>query len=92
MAYSHVLLGAGEAPARVTVNRIGIADLKDALRRGLDDFAAMPTHAMFLAAIYPILGLLLARLAFGYSVVGFIYTESMWVYFAMFKSHNFKFS
>lgn len=73
MAYSHVLLGAGEAPARVTVNRIGIADLKDALRRGLDDFAAMPTHAMFLAAIYPILGLLLARLAFGYSVLPLLY-------------------
>jgi uncharacterized membrane protein len=73
MAYSHVLLGASEAPAHITVHRIGLADLKDALRRGLDDFAAMPTHAMFLAALYPIVGLVLARLAFGYSVLSLLY-------------------
>ncbi len=73
MAYSHALLGASETPAHVTVNRIGIGDLKDALRRGLDDFAAMPTHAMFLAAIYPVVGLVLARLAFGYSVLPLLY-------------------
>ncbi len=73
MAYSHVLLGAGEAPAEIAVNRIDLADLKDALRRGLDDFAAMPTHAMFLCAIYPIVGLLAARLAFGYSILPLLY-------------------
>jgi uncharacterized membrane protein len=73
MAYSHVLLGAGAQPAQLTVNRIGFSDLKDALKRGLDDFAAMPTHAMFLVAIYPIVGLLLARLAFGYSILPLLY-------------------
>ena len=73
MAYSHVLLGAGEAPAQLTVNRIGFSDLKDALKRGLDDFYAMPTHAMFLCAIYPIVGLLLARMAFGYSILPLLY-------------------
>ena len=73
MAYSHILLGAGEAPAQLAVNRIGFSDLKDALRRGLDDFAAMPTHAMFLCAIYPVVGLLLARLAFGYSILPLLY-------------------
>jgi uncharacterized membrane protein len=73
MAHSHVLLGAGQAPAQLTVNRIGFSDLKDALKRGLDDFAAMPTHAMFLCAIYPIVGLLLARMAFGYSILPLLY-------------------
>lgn len=73
MAYSHVLLGAGENPAQVTVRRVGLADLREALRLGVDDFYAMPTHAMFLAALYPILGLLLARLAFGYSVLPLLY-------------------
>ncbi|MEJ2376469.1 MAG: DUF2189 domain-containing protein [Pseudolabrys sp.] len=73
MAYSHVLLGAGDTPASATIHRIGLADLKHALRAGLDDFTAMPTHAMFLAAIYPIAGLLLARLAFGYSVLPLLY-------------------
>jgi uncharacterized membrane protein len=73
MAYSHVLLGAGEVPAQLTVRRIGFSDLKDALRAGADDFSAMPTHAMFLAAIYPIVGLLAARLAFGYSILPLLY-------------------
>jgi uncharacterized membrane protein len=73
MAHSHVLLGAGEAPAQLTIRRIGLADLNDALRRGFDDFRAMPTHAMFLCAIYPVIGLVLARLAFGYSVLPLLY-------------------
>ena len=73
MAYSHVLLGAGSQPAEVTVRRIGVADLKDALAKGVDDFYAMPTHALFLCAVYPIIGLVLARLAFGYSILPLIY-------------------
>jgi uncharacterized membrane protein len=73
MAHSHVLLGAQAAPAELTIRRIGFADLKDALRRGVDDFYAMPTHAIFLCAIYPIVGLLLGRLVFGYSVLPLLY-------------------
>ena len=33
----------------------------------------MPTHAMFLCAIYPLVGLIAARLAFGYSVLPLLY-------------------
>ena len=73
MAYSHVLLGAGTSPATLTVRRIGIGDLKDALARGARDFYAMPTHAIVLCAIYPVVGLLAARLAFGYSVLPLLY-------------------
>lgn len=73
MAHSHVLLGAQTGPNALTIRRIGFADLKDALAKGADDFKAMPTHAMFLCVIYPVLGLLLARLAFGYSVLPLIY-------------------
>jgi len=73
MAHSHVLLGAGDTPAQLTVKRIKFSDLKDSLRRGLNDFKAVPTHAMFLCAIYPIVGLLLARLAFGYSILPLFY-------------------
>ena len=73
MAHSPVLLGAGTEPARLTVRRIGIGDLKEALAKGADDFYAMPTHAMFLCAIYPVVGLLAARLAFGYSVLPLLY-------------------
>jgi uncharacterized membrane protein len=73
MAHSHILLGAGGSPAQLSVRRIGLADLKDALAKGVDDFYAMPTHAMFLCVIYPIIGLILARLAFGYSILPLIY-------------------
>lgn len=73
MAHSHVLLGAAEAPAELAIRRIDVADLKDALRKGTDDFLAMPTHALFVGAIYPIVGLVLARLAFGYSVLPLLY-------------------
>ena len=73
MAHSRILLGAGGSPARLSVHRIGLADLKDALAKGFDDFSAMPTHAMFLCLVYPIIGLILARLAFGYSILPLIY-------------------
>lgn len=73
MARSHVLLGAGDTAAELTIRDIKVADLKDALRAGLADFNAMPTHAMFLCLIYPVVGLLLARLAFGYSVLPLLY-------------------
>ena len=73
MAHSHVLLGAGDTAAEPTIRRITFADLKDALRLGVQDFLAMPTHAMFLCVIYPIVGLLTARLALGYSVLPLLY-------------------
>ena len=51
------------------VRKIGLADLKDALRRGLADFSAMPSHSGVLCLIYPIVGLLLARLTLGFDIL-----------------------
>jgi uncharacterized membrane protein len=45
------------------VRRIGVADLKDALREDFDDLGAFRTDVIFLCVIYPIIGLVLARLA-----------------------------
>jgi uncharacterized membrane protein len=73
MAYSNILVGAGARPAQPVIRRIGIADLQEALAKGIDDFYAMPTHAMFLCVIYPIAGLFLARMAFGYSILPLLY-------------------
>jgi uncharacterized membrane protein len=73
MAYSHVLLGAETSSTHVTVRHISVKDLGSALRDGLADFNAMPTHAIFLCLVYPIIGLVAARLAFGYSVLPLIY-------------------
>lgn len=68
---ANILVGAGVQT--ITIRTIGLSDLKDALRKGLDDFLAMPTHAVFVALIYPIAGLVLARLAFGYAVLPLVY-------------------
>lgn len=73
MAHSHVLLGAQTSAALPQIRRVTLADLRDALAKGIDDFNAMPTHAMFLCVIYPMIGLLLARMAFGYSILPLIY-------------------
>jgi uncharacterized membrane protein len=43
----------------IEVRTIGAADLRDALAKGFDDFKAMPTFALFLVIIYPIIGLIL---------------------------------
>lgn len=55
------------------VRSVGVADLKDALAKGLDDFWAMPTHVIFVAMIYPIAGLVLSRLAFGYNLIPLLF-------------------
>ena len=47
------------------VRRIGIADLREALQKGMADFAANRTDVAFLCIIYPVVGLVAARLAFG---------------------------
>lgn len=58
---------------RRTAHDIGPADLWDVLKRGLDDFLWRPTHVIFLIIIYPILGLFLGRLIFGYGLLQFLY-------------------
>jgi uncharacterized membrane protein len=73
MAYSNIFVGAGTRAAQPVVRKIGLADLRDALAKGADDFYAMPTHAIFLCIIYPIVGFALARLAFGYSILPLLY-------------------
>jgi uncharacterized membrane protein len=66
------------APLKATedmpvVRTIGPEDLKEAITKGVDDFMAMPTQVVFLCLIYPVAGLLLARLAFGYDVFPLFY-------------------
>jgi uncharacterized membrane protein len=55
------------------IRRIGFSDLQDALRLGWEDFKAVPSHAIILCVIYPVLGLVLARLALGYSVLPMLF-------------------
>jgi uncharacterized membrane protein len=57
----------------LAVRRIGLADLGQALSDGLADFAANRTDVIFLCVIYPLVGLVLGRLASGYDVVPLLF-------------------
>ena len=67
MANSHILVGASTNPLQPVVRRISTSDLYYALVRGYDDFAAFPSHAVFLCVIYPLVGILLIGLTLGNS-------------------------
>jgi uncharacterized membrane protein len=69
MSYSHILTGASTSPARPVVRHISPSDLYEALARGIDDFTAMPSHAVFLCVIYPLLGILLIAMTLGNSLL-----------------------
>jgi Predicted integral membrane protein len=73
MMYVHALMGAESTPGPPVIRTIGVMDLKDALARGMSDFSAMPTHVFFLCLIYPIVGLILARVSFGYDVLSLLF-------------------
>ena len=62
---------AGAGP--IQIKRIGLADLKWALRQGVEDFGASRTDVIFLCVMYPLLGLLLARLASGYNMLPLVF-------------------
>jgi uncharacterized membrane protein len=64
MANFHVIAGQHSTPDHFTIRRIGIADLRECLRKGVEDFAEMPSHLLFLGLIYPLLGVILAALTF----------------------------
>ena len=62
----------GIAPAFV-IRKIGLSDLSDALRMGWEDFKVVPSHAIILCVIYPVLGLVLFRAVLGYSVLPLLF-------------------
>ena len=55
------------------VRRIGVADLRQALAQGLADFEANRTDVIFLCVIYPVIGLVLGRLASGYGLLPLLF-------------------
>jgi len=60
-------------PATLNVRKIDGTDIKDALIKGFNDFWAKPSHLLFLGIIYPIAGIFLARLAFGYDTLPLVF-------------------
>lgn len=59
--------------AQPVIRRIGVADLGMALRRGLEDFGANRTDLLFLALVYPVVGLLLGRAASGSGMIPLLF-------------------
>ncbi|MBP2445649.1 DUF2189 domain-containing protein [Rhizobium leguminosarum] len=73
MAAFHVMTGAGESLARPVVNRISIADVFDALKRGYDDFMEKPSHYVFLCLMYPIAGVFLTLWSSGANLLPMVF-------------------
>ena len=64
---------APDGAAGPVIRTIGLSDLHRALQLGWEDFKAVPSHAIILCVIYPVLGLVLARLVHGYSVLPLLF-------------------
>ncbi|MGE0287900.1 MAG: DUF2189 domain-containing protein [Bradyrhizobium sp.] len=62
--------GAADGPV---VRTIGLSDLHRALQLGWEDFKAVPSHAIILCVIYPVVGLVLAHLVHGYAVLPLLF-------------------
>ena len=73
MATVDIILPTQPTRALPAVRQIGLADLKDALARGLDDFWAMPTHVVFLCLMYPVIGVLLGNATFNSNAIALLY-------------------
>jgi uncharacterized membrane protein len=64
---------AQDAAAGYSIRTITLSDLHEALRLGWEDFMAIPSHAIILCVIYPVLGLVLARAVLGYAVIPLLF-------------------
>ena len=64
---AHEVSGSDQRP--ITVREITSTDIRQALRRGWDDFIAFRTDVLFICVIYPVAGLVLAFFAFDRSLL-----------------------
>ena len=62
-----------DSHADIPVARIGMTDVRTALARGLEDYGASRTDVVILCAVYPVLGLMLGRLASGYGLLPLLF-------------------
>jgi len=55
------------------VRRIGMDDVRTALRRGFDDFWEMPTHGLFASIVIVVLGFVLVRASLDMSLIPLVF-------------------
>lgn len=65
--------GRGAEAGEIAVREITMDDLREALRRGAEDFAAFRTDVLMLCLIYPFAGLCLAWLAFSGGQIALVF-------------------
>ena len=58
---------------QLPINRIGVSDLREALRRGWLDFISYRSDVLFVMLIYPIAGLVLSQVVVGQSMLQLIF-------------------
>lgn len=73
MANARTRTGTDAAEAEPTIRRIGLADLRAVLAEGWQDFKAIPTQLVFLCVLYPVLGFVAARAAYGGNLMPLIW-------------------
>ena len=61
------------AAATPDIRPITFEDLKTALRAGVGDFLAMPTHVVFISLLYPIIGAILAMVLFDNDLIPLLF-------------------
>jgi uncharacterized membrane protein len=55
------------------IRRIDASDIREALAKGFDDFAAFRDDVALICVIYPVVGLILARVASGYALLPLLF-------------------
>lgn len=63
----------GEDKAPIVITGLQLADLRIALKRGLDDFMALRTDVIFVVIMYPIIGLMLMMFAFNFEMLPMLF-------------------
>jgi uncharacterized membrane protein len=68
---TETLVNAGFEP--LAIRKITVADLRYALKKGWEDFNALPSHALFLTIIYPVVGIMIVRFIHGSSLLPMLF-------------------
>lgn len=63
----------GDHATAPEVRTLTMDDLREALQRGLDDFSATRADVMFICLIYPVIGVMLAGLAFNQNLLPLLF-------------------
>lgn len=58
------------------VRKMNVRDVTDALRLGISDFKAKPSHMVFVYVLYPFIALFMARIAFGMDIIPLLFPLS----------------